>query len=155
MREAETDEFYGNLGYRKTTPDKLTWKNEIQKRLDICIATYKTNLFPNNVERLIKTILFDVKGYKFKKEIDAEVIRLDEMVKNSINHYQQEIPEIWGDPIRQAQKRYDLQEWKYNELYNFLFQLIAEKGLLLDTDVYIPIRAKKPMSVEDYGDLTG
>lgn len=154
MREAETDEFYGNLGYRKTTPDKLTWKNEIQKRLDICIATYKTNLFGANVERLIKTILFDVKGYKFKVVIEEERIRLDQIVKNSVEHYQETKPEIWGDPIKQAGRRYDLNEWKYDKFYDFIFQLIAEKGLLLDTDVYIPIRAKKPMSVEDYGDLS-
>jgi len=153
MREAETDEFYGNLGYRKTTPDKLTWKNEIQKRLDICIATYKSNLFGINVERLIKTIVFDVRGYKFKKVVEDEIQRLNDVVEENRVYYQTEKPELWGHPIKQQEINYDLWEWKYNQLYNFIFQLIAEKGLLLDTDVYIPIRAKKPMSVDEYGDL--
>lgn len=154
MREAETDEFYGNLGYRKTTPDKLTWKNEIQKRLDICIATYKTNMFGDNVDRLIKTIIFDIKGYKFKIVIEEEQIKLAAIAKKNIDICQKEEPEIFGHPILQAHKRYELNEKYYNDLYDFLFQLIADKGLLLDTDVYIPIRAKKPMSVEDYGDIT-
>ena len=155
MRDADTSEFYGNLGYRKTTPDKLTWKNEIQKRLDICIATYETNMFGKNVERLVKTIYFNIRGYKFKKLIDEEDERLKTNVVNKIIYHQTYEPYRWGCPIRQIKMKYNISEKYYKELYEFITQLIAEKGLLLDTDVYIPIQVKKPMSVKDYGDISG
>jgi len=141
----------GNVGYRRHTYDKLNWKLEIQKRLDICLSTYRTDAFGKNVERVIKAVYFDVRGYRFRKQIDE---KKEELLKNKleiIDYYRNDKPEIWGHPIHQASIKYDLTEIYYDALFDFVFQLVSEKGLLVDTDVYVPIRMKKGRFGENGG----
>ena len=112
--ESESEFSFGNLGYRKHTEDKLAWKNEIQKRFDICIATFNSPMFFNNVERLIKSIIFDVKGYRYKTRIEDKRLELKRQMQSSKMYYQQYYPEIWYHPIHQVELKYDLNEQYYN-----------------------------------------
>jgi len=139
-----------DLGFRRTTHDKLNWKLEIQKRLDICIATYGTPLFFKNVERLTKTIVFNIHGYKFKDTILTKMYSLQYMQILKEEFYKRYRRDDWFHPISKQGLILDLKQDYHEQLYDFVCQLIAEKGLLLDTDVYTPIRMKKRMDDMGY-----
>lgn len=153
MDREDTSDLEGlDLGFRRTTSDKLNWKIEIQKRLDICISTYGTEKFFKNVERLIKTIIFNIHGYKFKETIDKKVFNLRYRQILQEKWYEHYDRNTWRHPLRQKILLLDLTQEYYDGLYDFICQLIAEKGLLLDTEVYIPVRSKKRMVDEEYVD---
>lgn len=141
-----------DLGFRRTTKDKLNWRLEIQKRMDIAISTYGTERFFKNVERLIKTIVFNIHGYKFKETIEEEVFKLKYRQILKEKWYERFDRNTWEHPIRRKILLMDLTQEYYDDLYDFICQLIAEKGLLLDTEVITPIRMKGPM-MDEYGPL--
>lgn len=141
-----------DLGFRRTTKDKLNWRLEIQKRLDICISTYGTERFFKNVERLVKTIVFNIHGYKFKKTIGGKVLKLKYNQVLQEKWHERYDRNTWEHPLRKKILLMDLTQEYYDELYDFICQLIAEKGLLLDTEVYIPVRTKGRITDEEYVD---
>lgn len=69
MGEDEAEEFVG-FGFKKTSIDKLTYKNEIQDAVKVCRRTLGTFLHPRSVRQLIIAIRFDAIGCKLKSELD-------------------------------------------------------------------------------------
>jgi hypothetical protein len=147
------DEETIDIGFRKTTSDKLAWKLEIQKILDLCIRTYGTTAFFKFVERLKKTIYFNVQGYEFRKAIDEKItdLEFDKIVKAT--YYAIYQPEEWNNPLKRKFREMDIIKVYYDELYDFIIQLIGEKGLLVDTEVYIPIRKASELRDENLPDV--
>lgn len=129
-----------DIGFRKTVSDKLNWRIEIQKRMDICITTYGTTMFFKNVERLTKTIIFNIHGYRFKREIEKKKMELNYNKYIQIEYLRRYDRDTWYHPLKKGIRLLELNNDYYEKLYDFICQLIAEKGLLLDTEKIIPIR---------------
>jgi len=133
--------------------DKLNYKQVIQYHALECQRAIGKTYYPNKVEGFKECIYFDIPGLFFKTKIDkyikklnftkAVIIRCRERInKNEMCH-----------PLRRLIVEWDVEEWYYRKLNNFLLQLVAQyKGLLdmkglveegMDQDIEIKKENKK------------
>lgn len=125
---------------RKTSEDKLTYKNTIQRRIDWCLIVMGSTQFPSAVKALERAIIFDIKGYKFKTEIGKIH---DEVKDKSIQREEEQKIKLgrqFYKRANQAKFKIRQQEQFWLDIYDSLLQLIADHNLLVDTEKTLPVK---------------
>ena len=149
MIEDETIDL-GELGYRKTSEDKLTYKNIIADAINWCRRTRGSTRFKEAVENLESIILFDIPGYKLQSQIDdiKEEMAVERIEK--INKEKEKHGRYYLRNSVQAKLRLEIARWYWERYFQKLIQLLARENLLLETQKVVKLRMKKPMR-ETYG----
>ena len=145
------DDEDGIFAVRRSTQDKLTYKNSIAQAISKCNSTKGTTRFKDNVQALASTIMFDVSGYSLASKLQ-EIKR--SMYEKETQFIQQKIDKH-GKKIyyhaNQAKLKIQVNEWYWNTYYESILQLLASHNLLFDTEKKIPvIKDNKKYDDEEY-----
>jgi len=135
----DEDEDSGFL-IRRASQDKLTYKNTIQRCIDWCLRAMGTFLFPMAVKSLERAIIFDIKGYKFKTNIEQIHIKANQFQQEEKIRLKNKLGRRFYKNAIQA--KYKLQRENQYWLYIFdeLMQLIADHNLLIEYQKTITVK---------------
>jgi len=126
---------------RKTSQDKLTYKNTIQNRINWCLIVMgKTNLFPNAVKALEHSIIFDVQGYKFKSNLEKIHNDAHEMMMENEKKAKNKLGRAFYKRSVKAKFKIRQEEDYWIYIFDEVMQLIADHKLLIEYDKSISIR---------------
>jgi len=133
------------LGIRRHTDDKLTYKLIIANAINECRRTEGHVVeYPNNVQALINIIYFKVKGYDFKQQIDDVKKKLDKEKEDFYNEIKEKTPKyIFYKRSYQAKFKYKLDREYWESFFKEIIQILASEGLLMDVEKYISIRSNE------------
>jgi len=133
------------LGIRKHTDDKLTYKLIIANAINECRRTEGHRIkYPNNVKALWNIIYFKVKGYNFSTQLDEIKKKLDDEKKTLWENKKQNLPrwKFYSNKY-QAQFKDKLDREYWEGLFREILQLLASEGLLIDIEKYISVRSNE------------
>jgi len=133
------DEEDGVFAIRRSTQDKLTYKNIIAQAISQCNRSKGTIHFRNDVEALASTISFDVSGYKLNSKLIALRERLEKEKQKLIKEYKHQMKQEFQKHATKAKFKIYIQKWYWNRYYECILQLLAEHNLLFDTEKRIPV----------------
>jgi len=125
---------------RKTSEDKLTYKNIIADAINWCRKSMGTMYFREAVKGLEKIIKFDVTGYSLLSEIENIQIQLNIEKKEMIKYKKHKLGRHFYGNAEQAKFKLELSEWYWSAYFERIIQLLASNGLLFDTEKTIPIK---------------
>ena len=137
IEELNTDFEYS---IRKTSEDKLTYKNIIADAINWCRKSMGTMYFKEAVKGLEKIIKFDVIGYKLLSEIKQIKIDLDIEQQKNIKLKKKRLGRSFYGNAEQAKLKLEISEWYWEEYFERLIQLLANNGLLFDTEKRISVK---------------
>lgn len=150
MMGEDEEETLQQFGFRKTSIDKLTYKNIIADAINQCRRSRShIRLFQKSVEGLEEIISFDVPGYPLDKSLKQIKKTLEIERKKQVRKKQDELGKKIFQRATQAKLRIWLHQWYWDEYFKKIIQLLAENNLLLETQKYIPIREKKRVYESD------
>jgi len=135
MKDEEED----TLLIRKTSQDKLTYKNTIQNRINWCLIILGTKAFPTAVKALEHSIIFDVQGYKFKTNLEKIHKDANEMMTESENRLKEKLGRMFYRRPVQAKFKIRREEDYWIYIFDKVMQLIADHKLLIEYDKSISI----------------
>ena len=128
------------FGIRRTSEDKLTYKNIIVDAINWCRRTRGTMHFKHAVKGLVGIINFDVKGYSLKTKIDEIQVELDREKKRLIQQEKQRAGRKFYANAYQAKFKIRLDEVYWNSYFECIIQLLADNNLLMETEKTIPVK---------------
>lgn len=135
----DDDEESGFL-IRKTSQDKLTYKNVIQNRINWCLMTIGTMSFPDAVRALERSIIFDLTGFRFKTELE----KIHEDAKKRAEERKEQMKEKLGRGFlkRSVQAKFKIkqQEQYWIDVYDEILQQIADHKLLIDYEKTLSVK---------------
>jgi len=129
------------LGIRKSSSDKLTYKNIIADAINWCRRTQGTFLFPGAVKGLVGVIRFNVKGYNLKQGLEEIEKQMEIEKKLYIQHIKTKLGRDFYGASEQAKFKIRLNRWTWNTYYEKIIQLLATNGLLMDIERIISVRS--------------
>lgn len=142
MNSNLTDDDSIELGIRKHSDDKLTYKLIIANAINQCrVNEGYIKAYENSVKALINLLFFDVKGYNLKSKITELMDSLD-VERESKYTDEQESTERWlfYRKSYQAKFKLKLHRWYYETLFQRILQILASEGLLMDTEKLISVK---------------
>ena len=137
------DEDEINLGIRRHTDDKLTYKLIIANAINSCRQSERDYiLYENNVHGLINIIYFDVRGYNLKTQIEKLLKELKAEREKRYKEEENNIPR-WKfyKTSYQHKLKLRLHRWYYTTLFQRILQILASENLLLETEKLISVKA--------------
>lgn len=136
----DVDETTG-FGIKKTSEDKLTYKNIIARAINYCLILRGSKFFHIGVENLVSTVEFNVQGYMFVDELNN--IRDELMVKKAkkVEGWQDEYSRKFYRKDYQARMKLELYSWGWEAYFQKVIQLLASHNLLFETEKIIKIKA--------------
>ena len=144
MIDEYSNETLEEFGFKKTTVDKLTFKNIIADAINQCRRNRRyIELFQASVLGLEDIIYFNIPGYQLKTEIDKIKQMLNDEHNNKIMSERNRLGRNFNKRSERAKIRIKQHEWYWNTYFKHLMQLLADKNLLLETTKYIPVRTKQ------------
>ena len=129
-----------SFGIRRTSEDKLTYKNIIADAINWCRKSMGTRHMPNAVQGLERIIKFDVKGYKLRTSLQEIQVELNKEKLHKIKIEKKRLGRNFYGNSEQARFKLKQSEWYWNEYFEMIIQLLANNGLLFDTEKTIPIK---------------
>ena len=143
------DEFLGGFGIKKTSEDKLTYKNIIADAINWCRKNRGRKSFRDAVEGLIDIISFDVPGYKLLSSIEQikKDVKQERDDKSKIR--EKKVGSSFNSNAYQAKFKLEMDEWYWNRFFIKIIQLLADHNLLIETEKVTKIRIKQPVEDDD------
>ena len=139
MNQLAMDEEDSVFAIRRSTQDKLTYKNIIAQAINKCNNSKGTVRFKDDVQALASTISFDVSGYN----LATKLINIREELKNGIVVFIDKKEKQLGRKLlfhaNQAKLKILIYEWYWNNYYEAILQLLAAHNLLFDTERKISV----------------
>lgn len=111
--------------------DKTDWRKTIHKLLENCVKYKGTQAYGNAVERLIEGIGAEYPGWNAYKLINEKVSEIENKYKEMINKWINENKIEWGYPWVKVQKSIDWKTEFYDEVFDYVKNLVASKRMLL------------------------
>jgi len=128
-----------NYAIRKTSEDKLTYKNIIADAINWCRRARGTVYFKSAVQGLESVINFNVIGYKLKDELKTIKDTLDkEKTENEIKEHYKMGRRFMKRAIR-VKFKLQQEKWYWNAYFEKIIQLLGNNNLLLETQKKIPV----------------
>lgn len=137
-----------DLGIRRKSIDKLTYKNIIADAINWCRKSRGTTRFKYNVQGFESVIMFDVVGYKLKSKLEKIVNQLEIQRQERRNQAKRRHGRDFYGNAFQAKFKIAEEDWYWNMRFEMVIQLLASENLLLETERVIPLRIKKPLDRE-------
>ena len=126
---------------RKTSEDKLTYKNIIADAINTCRRLQGYHEFRGSVQGLEKVIYMDIQGYRLTEKIDDIKKNLTNIGQEYINKLQKIMGRSeYYKNAHIAKLKIFMDQWYYEQLFEGIIQLLAEHNLLLETERLIPLR---------------
>lgn len=134
------NELEESLFIRRTTEDKLTYKNIIADAINSCRKCKGKLYFKEAVEGLVDIIEFNVRGYPLKNklekirnnlEVEKKQRRIDRANEMGRRFYRRDV---------QAKFKIEQNEWYWRKYFKDIIQLLADNNLLMDTGKDIPVK---------------
>lgn len=139
----DLEEKFASGFFKKTSIDKLTWKNEIAEAHRFCRHNLKNmNILPDAIDGLVTTIYFDIEGYKLKETIDNIFIDALKKGQKMIDEIRNNLGRaFYYRNVNIARLRIAMEKWYWTYVFKELTQLLGEKNLLLETERKIPYKS--------------
>lgn len=153
--ETVDDEELIDFGLRKKNVDKVTYRDILKNCIMQCLWTKGTFNYKNNVMALEDAIYIDIKGYRLRKVIEKIKQDLQHQKKNLIIVERKRLGRNFYGNVEQVTFKIKMQRWYWDSLFSRLYQLIAEEGLLLETEKVIKVRMKQPLGEDEDGNPEG
>lgn len=137
-----TDDDYVELGIRRHSDDKLTYKLIIANAINECRRSERDYVdYENKVNGLVNVIYFDVRGYKLKTQILKLLTELKQDRKQQYQKEEQNTPR-WKfyKTSYQHKLKLKLHKWYYTTLFQRILQILASENLLLETEKLISVK---------------
>lgn len=146
MKNNDEEQDFAEIGFRKSTGDKLTYKINISNAIENCrrckgfIGAYE-----NAVSGLIDTVYFNMRtSKKLKDQIDEIIQRLDKEREEKWNERKNNTERwIFYKRGNLAKFRNQLDKGYWEAIYREIKQVLANEGLLLEEENIVPIRFKR------------
>ena len=133
------DEEDGLFAVRRSSQDKLTYKNIIAQAISKCNNSKGTVRFKSEVQALAATISFNVSGYSLASELK----QVRNVLKEGVNEYVETQRMLLGRKLmyhaNQAKLKIKANEWYWNHYYEAILQILASHNLLFDTERRISV----------------
>jgi len=139
------------LGTRKGTRDKLTYRQVLYNVIMQYLNSYGHFNSRRAVEKIIHATRFDEPGLELKQSID--------IIKNDLQIEKKQKWDDWRKQIgsfnfnRRSTKsklKIQLQKWYWDELFDRILQVLADKDLIVEHNKLQKIRVKGSNIEEDY-----
>ncbi len=154
MDISPVDEELVGFGVKRTSEDKLTYKNIIADAINWCRKTKGSMVFIEAVGGLEQIIKFNVPGYKFIEEINNIKDKLTiEKKQRRDREARRQGRNFYGN-AEQARYKLDESKWYWNAYFESIIQLLAEHNLLIDTEKLTKIKIKREID-EDESESNG
>lgn len=111
--------------------DKTDWRKSIHKYLDNCVAVEGTLKYPQSVKSLVSAVAGTFPNWDAKKAIDGYIKKLNEEYKQKIDKFVSDNPDYWVHPGKRLTIEPDIVNAYYRDIFNFIFNMLAEKRMLL------------------------
>lgn len=128
---------------KRTSEDKLTYKNIIADAINWCRRSRGKLYFKNSVKGLEDIITFDIPGYTLESDMEKIRDKLNIEKKERRVKREKELGSDFYGNAEQALFKIEQSEWYWNAYFKKIIQLLASHNLLMETEKYIPIREKK------------
>lgn len=136
--EDDVDETSG-FGIKRTSEDKLTYKNIIARAINYCLSLRGSKYFHIGVMNLVRTIEFNVSGYRFIDELNKIQQRIMVDKKKKIVSWQLEHGRKFYRRDQRAIMKLELYSWGWDVYFQEVIQLLAKNNLLIETEKTIPV----------------
>ena len=134
----ETD---GVFSIRRTSEDKLTYKNIIADAINDCRRNKGKIFFNSKVQALEDIINFDVTGYKLMSQIENIKQNIEEERIEYLNIEKEKLGNKFYSNANQAKLKLKMSKWYWERYYVEIIRLLAKENLLLETEKKISVRA--------------
>lgn len=124
---------------RRSTQDKLTYKNIIASAIGICNRSKGTTRFKDDVQALASTIAFNVSGYNLAYELKEVRNVLLQGVSLFVKSENQKMGKKALYHANQAKLKIRANEWYWNHYFEAILQVLAKHNLLFDTERKISV----------------
>lgn len=149
VKDFDSDIEEGVLSIKRTSEDKLTYKNIIAERIRWCCRYTGNMYYRDSCIALESIIYFDIRGYKLRKELDKIKLNLKRKRAYHIKNIKSKMGRRFYTRPNQAKLRLLLNEWYWNQYFRDIIQLLASNNLLLETEKNIPIQETGNVSDDD------
>jgi hypothetical protein len=139
-----------DFGVRKKNLDKVTYRDILKNAIQSCLWTKGTFMFKNKVMAFESSIYIDVTGYRLKPKIEEIRENLQKELRERERREKKRQGKYFYSNANQAMFTIRQNQWYWDKFFEQIYQLVAEKGLLIDKETVIPLRIKKPMTDEGY-----
>lgn len=138
--------------FKKTSIDKLTWKNEIAEAHRYCRHNLQNKyILPIAIESLKSTVYLDIEGYRLKEQIDTIYTDTYDECQAYIDRQREKTNREYFYKNAYINSLQNQMEHKYwTTIFSKLTQLLGEKNLLLETERKIPYKQLGHISNEVY-----
>jgi hypothetical protein len=136
------DEDLIDIGIRRHTDDKLTYKLIIANAINECrISEGLIKEYPDSVLALINLLSFEITGYNLKSQIDKITDKLDKEKEKLWDVKKDETPRwIFYKKSYQAKFKLKLDRAYWETLFKEVLQILASEGLLMDTEKLVSVK---------------
>lgn len=111
--------------------DKTDWRKVIQKYLDKCISAEGSINYPNSVNQLISAVAATFPNWNSRKTINKYMQKLRQEYSETIEKWVDRHPDYWIHPGKRLTIEPDIVNSFYKDVYDFIFDLLATKRMLL------------------------
>jgi hypothetical protein len=147
----DIDEEILDIGLRRHSDDKLTYKLIIANAINECRRVEGEPNYYDSVKALINLLSFNIRGYKLKEQIDEVKKKLDEGKKQRYKDEEENTPRWkYYKKANLGKLKGEITKWYWETFFRQILQILATEGLLFDTERIVPIRVKK--DTEGYTD---
>lgn len=126
-----TDEEPDYEGTRFHTFDKIDYRRTIHKLVERCLLNSQSPEYNGYVQDLIDSIDFDLDRYPLRKLIDRKSNQIIENIRKEKQEWSMMHPDEWSHPMKRGIKRAEWDKKYYRELFKYVHQLLAARGLYL------------------------
>lgn len=124
---------------RRSSEDKLTYKNVITNVIMQYLHSYGDFSSQKAVKKIKSAIFFDVTGYKLRSKIrEFEQDLLLEREKK-VEFEKKKLGRQFYGRANHARFMLRLEQWYWDSYFDCLLQLLADHNLLVDTEKTIPV----------------
>jgi len=109
--------------------DKTDWRITIHRKLERCVNAEGTPFYPNAVKSLISAVSADYPNWNAKKEIEEEIIVIEQKYTELYNRW------LGENSTTSRWKKYNQERMYYmmahKEIFEFIKNMLARKRMLL------------------------
>jgi hypothetical protein len=109
----------------------MDWRKNIQKYLDQCVLAKGTLVYPLKVKQLVSGVSATYPNWNANRIIKQFIKGLDKKYTILINKKIDANPEEWFHPGKRQLNEPDLINDYYDEIFEFIKNLVASKRMLL------------------------
>ena len=139
------------FGTRKGTLDKLTYRQVLYNVIMQYLNSYGNFNSRQAVEKIIHATRFNEPGFELKNNIDIIKKELQIEKRKKWDEWKQQIGHFnFNRRSTQSKLKIQLQKWYWDELFDRILQVLADKDLIIEHNKLQKIKVKSSNLDDDY-----